>query len=503
MGKSHKVLLMNPPRHNELIGKNPHIVEKHRGYNPPLGILFLGTYLQEHSDHEVELMDCQPPEWSYDELEKILAGKKADIVGITAMTFTLIDVKLLVETIKKVNPDCKIVLGGPHVHIYPEETLRLPGVDFIMQGEGEKAFLQFLNAYPDTAKLREVQGLAYFDKDGTYVNNKIATNTTELDELGYPRRELLDYRRYSSLLGRANMITTMFTSRGCPFRCTFCDRPYSPTISGFRWRSAAHVADEMEACLKLGIGEAVIYDDTFTVRKDRVFELCDEIKKRGLKFKWDIRAHVNTITEDLLAAMKSAGCDRIHYGVECGNDRMMKVIRKNTTVEKVKLATQWTKQAGIEVLTYFIIGQQTEKREDIQDTMRLAQELDPNYAHFTVFCPYPATEIYQMGLDTGVIKSDVWKQFAQDPKPGFELPLWEENFTRYELQEMLVEAYKSFYTRPGYIIRNLKRVRSYGELKRKVKAGISVLTMKPNLPRGAMAAKVHDVVPGASYDVST
>ena len=118
----------------------------------------------------------------------------------------------------------------------------------------------------------------------------------------------------------------MFTSRGCPFRCTFCDRPYSPVISGFRWRSAQHIAEEMEQCLDLGITEAFIYDDTFTVRKDRVHELCDEIIKRKIKFTWDVRAHVNTVNVDLLKHMAEAGCDRIHFGVECGNDRMMKEI---------------------------------------------------------------------------------------------------------------------------------------------------------------------------------
>lgn len=496
------VLLINPPRHHELIGKNPHIVEKHRGYNPPLGIMFLGNYIRQNSPHRVTLMDCQPLEWDYDELEEQLRGHHADVVGITAMTFTLIDVQMTVDTIRTVMPNVKIVLGGPHVHIYPEETLNLRGVDYIVQGEGEKAFVSFLQAFGDKEALKKTGGLAFYDADGTYINNRIAENTDELDTLGYPDRTMLDYTRYTSLLGKSNMVTTMFTSRGCPFRCTFCDRPYSPVISGFRWRSAKSVVDEMEHCLKLGISEAFIYDDTFTVRKDRVFELCDEIQARGLDFRWDIRAHVNTITRELLAAMKKAGCDRIHYGVECGNDRMMKVIHKNTTVEKVKKTVQWTKEAGIEVLAYFILGQQTETLEDIRDTMRLSIELDPNFAHFTVFCPYPATEIYQKGLDEGILKHDSWREFARNPQPGFELPVWEENFTRRELQELLVEAYKGFYLRPAYMARNALKVRSWGEFSRKAKAGLSVFTMKPTLSRGEIAAKVHAAIPGAAYDVS-
>jgi len=166
------------------------------------------------------------------------------------------------------------------------------------------------------------------------------------------------------------VITTMFTSRGCPYRCTFCDRPYSPVLSGFRCRSAGHVADEMEVCLSLRIREAFIYDDTFTVRRDRVFELCDEIDRRGIKFRWDVRAHVNTMTPELLSRMKQAGCDRIHYGVECGNDRMLKVIKKNATIGKVREVVAATKKVGMEVLCYFIIGQQTETASTLRTVMR-------------------------------------------------------------------------------------------------------------------------------------
>ncbi|MDO8629633.1 MAG: radical SAM protein, partial [Phycisphaerales bacterium] len=331
-----RVLLINPPRFSELIGKNPAIVEKHRGFNPPLGILSLAGYLEERAAFPLDLLDAQPRGYTYDQLEEILHSRHADVVGITAMTFTLIDVFKTIRVVRRVMPTAKIVLGGPHVHLYPNETIRHPEVDFLLQGEGEVAFLHLLNNLDNPAAWPHIKGLVYKDDDGRIINNGIAASTENLDELGMPARHLLNVGDYTSLLGRDNVITTMFTSRGCPYRCTFCDRPYSPVLSGFRCRSAKHVADEMELCLSLGIKEAFIYDDTFTVRRDRVFELCDEIKRRGIRFRWDVRAHVNTMTPDLLRRMKQAGCDRIHYGVECGNDRMLKVIKKNTTVAKVR-----------------------------------------------------------------------------------------------------------------------------------------------------------------------
>ncbi|GEM_PF-65122 len=500
-----RVLLINPPRFSELIGKNPAIVEKHRGFNPPLGILSLAGFLETHGNFPIEVIDAQPSRYTYTELSEILRARApADVVGITAMTFTLIDVFKTCRLVRELMPQAKIVLGGPHVHLYPNETIGRPEVDFLVQGEGEFAFLHLLNNLDHPAAWPAIKGLVYQDEHGAIVDNGIAPSAENLDELGMPARHLVNVRDYTSLLGRDNVITTMFTSRGCPYRCTFCDRPYSPVLSGFRCRSAAHVADEMEICLALGIREAFIYDDTFTVRRDRVFELCDEIERRKIRFRWDVRAHVNTMTPDLLRRMKSAGCDRIHYGVECGNDRMLKVIKKNATIAKVREVVAATKAVGMETLCYFIIGQQTETAPDIADTMSLARDLNPNYVHFTIFCPYPGTEIYFKGVESGVIKEDVWRNFASDPRDGFELPVWEENFTRQELREMLVKCYKSFYLRPRFVARSLLRVRGIGELKRKLKAGLSVVGMTANqrLYDGSdMARRARELVPLASYDL--
>ena len=500
-----KVLLINPPRFNELIGKNPAIVEKHRGFNPPLGILSLAGYLEAHTEHKAEVIDAQPNNWSYERLAQEIRKREFDVCGITAMTFTLIDVIKTCKVVRQEKPNAKIVLGGPHVHLFPEETIRREEVDFLIQGEGEIAFADFLDKFRDPVLWPMVPGIVFVGDNGELFNGGIAPSTKDLDTLGFPARHKLDTGMYTSLLGRENTITTMFTSRGCPFRCTFCDRPFSPVISGFRWRSARHVVDEMEMCRDLGINEAFIYDDTFTVRKDRVHEICDEIIRRKVKFTWDVRAHVNTVNVDLLKHMKEAGCDRIHYGVECGNDRMMKEIRKNTNVERVTKAFAATKEVGMETLGYFIIGQQTETADDINDSVALAKKLDPNYVHFTVFCPYPGTEIYMRGLDNGIIKEDVWRMFAEDPKAGYELPVWEENFSRAELREMLVKCYKSFYLRPGYVARSAMRVRGLGEFKRKMRAGLSVVTMRPDQAvfEKGIVDRVRGIVPGSNIDVHT
>jgi len=490
------VLLINAPRFSELIGKNPAIVEKHRGFNPPLGLLYLAGYLEAHSHHRVSVLDAQPKGMTYAQLAQDLSRRSFDVVGLTAMTFTLIDVLKTCQVIRAVNPRAKIVLGGPHVHLFPTETIAREDVDFLIQGEGEIAFLDLLNTIDQPDLWPSVPGLVYRDESNRIRNNGLAPSTSTLDDLGFPARHKLNREDYRSLLGRRTMVTTMFTSRGCPFRCTFCDRPNSPVISGFRWRSAGHIADEIEQCAAMGIDEAFIYDDTFTVRKDRVHDLCDEIIRRKIKFTWDVRAHVNTVDRDLLKHMSEAGCDRIHFGVEVGNDRMMKVIRKNTTVEKVRAAFAAAKKVRMETLGYFMVGQQTETADDIEDTIRLARSLNPTYAHFTIFCPYPGTQIYAQALEQGVLKTDVWRDFVLNPTSDFELPVWEENFTRDELRQILVRMYKTFYMRPGYVIKSLTRIRSSAELMRKARAGLSVFTMTPNQK---LYDQVTQPVEGAAY----
>ncbi|MCG2816435.1 MAG: radical SAM protein, partial [Candidatus Aminicenantes bacterium] len=249
--------------------------------------------------------------------------------------------------------------------------------------------------------------------------------------------------------------------------------------SCFRFRSAKNVVDELCECLELGIKDFLFYDDTFTVNRGRVLDVCEEILARKLNIRWDMRTRVDTVDEEMLKCLKRAGCMAIHYGVESGNDKILKEIKKGFTLQKVKETFKLTQKTGIETLAYFMIGLPSEDRNDIQDSFNLAKELKPHYAHFTIFSPYPGTELYDRGLEKGIIKEkDVWKKFADDPTEEFKIPVWEENFSRDELYEMIVKFYKRFYWRPSYIHSRMLTVRSRDEFLRKARAGLSVFRMK-------------------------
>lgn len=470
-----KVLLINPPRENELVGNNPPLIDEERGYNPPLGLLYLGAYLKRYSRHEVEVIDAQVEELSYSHLKHRISDARPDVVGITAMTFTLLDVIKTARLVKEVASDLPVVIGGPHAYIFPTETAGLQGVDFVLTGEGEKNFFLLLEHLYSDRNFDSVPGLVYNQK-GNLFQNPPARLIEDLDEVPFPDRTLSPYNKYTSVVARRKPITTMITSRGCPYRCSFCARPHLG--KRFRMRSAQNVVNEMEECIKLGIREFLIYDDTFTVNRKRVMDVCDEIVRRKLDIGWDIRARVDSVDEEMLEKLNEANCERIHYGVESGTEKILNVLSKGISTDQARKAIKETKKAGIQTLAYFMIGSPTETREDILKTMDFALELAPDFVHITITTPFPATEIYERGLKQGVFKNDYWREFASAPRPGFRPPYWNEHLCDEELQDLLKSFYKKFYARPKYIFRELKQVKSFREFKTKVKAGLKIFHMK-------------------------
>jgi len=265
----------------------------------------------------------------------------------------------------------------------------------------------------------------------------------------------------------------MFTSRGCPFQCLFCDRPQLGKV--FRARSAKSIVDEMEECAKMGIQEIFIYDDTFGVDRQRVLDICKEIKKRGLSIAWDIRTRVNTVDREVLEALKKAKCQRIHYGVEAGTQKILNVLRKGITLKQVEDAFRITREVGIQTAGYFMIGSPTETKEDILQTIKFMKKIDPDYVHITITTPFPATDLYLMAQRENVLTKDVWRDFAENPKPGFIPPIWEKNLLRAELLSLLKNAYRSFYFRPGYILKRIFQLKSPKDLFQKSLAALKLL----------------------------
>lgn len=467
-----KVLLVNPPIDNMITTNIPKYVDEERGYNPPLGIMYVAAYAEKYTDNKIEIIDILAEELDYASFEREILIRKPDVVGITAMTFTLIDVMIIAKIIKKIDNNIKIVLGGPHVHIYPNETINIPEIDYLVLGEGEITFTELLQNIDNYENLKNIKGLV-FKHNGEIINTGYRDLIKNLDDIPFPARHLTKVELYNSLLSKHSSTTIMMTSRGCPYRCIFCDRPHLGKV--FRARSAENVVDEMQECIDMGIGEFILYDDTFTIDRQRVLDVCQLIDKRGLDISWDIRARVNTVDKEMLTRLKRAGCERIHYGIESANPEILKILRKGITIPEVEKVFKITKGLGIETLAYFMIGSPTETREQILNTINYAKKLDPDYVHFSITTPFPGTELYFMGLREGLFKHDYWKEFAANPTKDFIPQPWDAILNRDELMELLDRAYKSFYTRPTYVIKKIMKVKSPGEFVRKAKAGLKLL----------------------------
>jgi len=467
-----KILLINPPFEYTISSWQPKILEEGLDFLPPLGIMYLAAYLQKETNHEAKILDTQVEQLTYNQVREKIREINPDIVGITAMTFTILDVIKTIQIAKEVNPNIKIILGGPHVSIYPKETINIPGVDFLVLGEGEAVIKQLLENIDYPEKLRQIKGLV-FHQGREIINTGQADFIQNLDALPFPARHLTPYQKYFSVVSSRKPVTTMFTSRGCPYKCSFCDRPHLGKI--FRARSAKNVVDEMEACQKMGIKEIFIYDDTFGVDRQRVLDICSEIIKRNLNIVWDIRTRVNTVDEEILKALKKAGCQRTNYGVEAGTQRILDILRKGITLEQIEKAFKITKEAGLETIGYFMIGSPTETREDVIQTIRLMKKLNPDYVHITITTPFPSTDLYKMALREKIIPGDIWQEFAKNPQPGFIPPVWEKELNREELFDLLKKAYQSFYLRPGFIFKKICQLKSGAELLRKTKAALNLL----------------------------
>jgi len=466
-----KVLLVNPPAKYTIIANNPPFIDTQRGYNPPLGLFYIAAYALENSSHHIEVLDTQVEKLTYEELKEKIRIKKPEVVGITALTLTMVDVLKTAQLVKETSKNIKVVLGGSQVNLYPQETINFPEIDFLVLGEGEITFTHLLNNIENPQKLKEIKGLVFKEK-GEIINTGFPGFISDLDSLPHPARKLTPYKKYNSLLAKRSPITTMITSRGCPYNCLFCDRPHLGRR--FRVRSAQNVVEEMEECRDMGIKEFLIYDDTFTVNRPRVLNICEEIISRKLDIGWDIRGRVDNVDAEMLKRMKEAGCERIHYGVEAGTEKILQVLRKGITLEQARETFKLTKKAGISTLAYFMIGSPQEKREDILKTIQFAKELDPDFVHITITTPFPGTALYGMGLEKGII-DDFWGKFSRNPKSNFPVQYWEEHLTAEQLQTLLGYAYKSFYLRPQYIIKEISKTKSFPEFKRKIKAGLKIV----------------------------
>jgi len=470
-----KIALLLPPLENKVkyfTGWQLNVSDY--GTFPPLGLLYIATVLKEQvKDVEVRIFDCPAQKIGYPELKTILENYAPDVVGMTVFTMCLVDVLKVACLAKSVNKNTHICVGGPHLFIYPRQTLEYPDVDSIIVGEGESAFVELIKQLKTRQTTSNIKGL-YFKADRAKTDFPKAV-IENLDELPYFDTDFINKSIYYSTVGRQRNVITLLTARGCPYQCTFCDVPYKY----FRGRSIENILGEIKLRLKEGYKEIFFYDDTFNITPGRVIDLSKRIIEEGLKFEWSFRGRVNSVTFEMLEAARQAGCQRIHFGIETGTDEGLMQLKKGITVEQIKNAISWCRKLKVRTIGDFIIGLPFEKsKEDVLNNVDRLIGFFVDYAQFNFLQPIPGSEIYESGMKNGVIDPAKWEGFVRNPHPDFQPPLWTEYLKREDIANLLYLAYQRFYVRPAYILKEFFSLTSFHEFKRVLTGGVKILFKK-------------------------
>ena len=418
---------------------------------PPLGLAYLASALGRER-HRVGILDAFAMGMSWGDFESEVKREKADLIGIGGMTPT-IDNTLRAARICRPHTRT-LVVGGPHLSVRQQEFFReCPEADFGIVGEGEGAFSALVRNLEEGKDPWEVPGLV-----GPEKTNPPGKFIDDLDSIPFPSRHLMPNHAYRYALWPGKKITTLITSRGCPYHCIFCDK----SVFGSRWRarSPRNVLDEMEQIVKdFKIRSIILYDDLFTVNKQRAIEICQGILDRGLRFEWKCEGRVDRVDEEILRWMKKAGCSLIAYGVESGNQEGLDYLQKKITLSQVRRAFELTHRAGIRPMAYFILGIPVETFEQSLKTVEFARELKPEYAQFSILSPYKGTKLYEEALAKGWYREvDANNPFDKDQKRP---ALLSENWSEEKLKEILKQAHRRFYFRGGYVLRRLRAVKSF------------------------------------------
>ncbi|MFX1450728.1 MAG: B12-binding domain-containing radical SAM protein, partial [Promethearchaeota archaeon] len=278
-----KITLINPIFQKSVYSPLPRIIEKSRGKFPPLGLAYLAGIL-EKNNHKVYIIDQDVYQYSDRQMKQILKHQKPEIVGITCTSFTFHQARRVAKLVKSIFPEIKIVIGGPHVSIYPKEVLVNDCFDIGVMGDGEITIIEILKTIEQNLSLKNIQGIVYKENNVIKIND-LRPPIKNLDELPFPAYHLLPINEYFDAMSKIQPFFTIITSRGCPFNCIFCLRSSGIHFGKkTRFRSTANIIKEIEILInKYKIREIFFYDDTFTINQKRIFELCQQIIKKKLK----------------------------------------------------------------------------------------------------------------------------------------------------------------------------------------------------------------------------
>ena len=433
---------------------------------PALGLGYLATVVRKR--HNVKLVDCIKERISRPEgLKDIIEKFKPDVIGIQCYTFHLKFIKEVFKIAKRISRSIICVVGGPHPSAVPKETMEWFSqyLDYGFQAEAEIGFSKLLDGIcANNLDIESVPGLIWRKGDEIKLNpNKLVE---DLDALGYPAWDMIRPSTYPEAqhgaFFRKFPIAPVIVTRGCPYPCTFCA---AEKISGKRVRrhSIKYILDEIEMLYRhFKIREFHIIDDNFTFDLNYVKNLLKGLMGLGLDISWATPngVRLDKLDEELLKLMKQSGMYLISAGIESGSDRILRLMKKETTTAQIKDNIKMIRRAGIEIAGFFIMGYPGETKEDIERTIRFACDLDLVRANFFTYLPFPGTESFNELKENGMLGKVDWDNFY-----FMSAPYVPSGMTRQELKKYHRKAFLRFFLRPRILIQNIMQIRSLRHLK--------------------------------------
>lgn len=442
---------------------------------PSLGLAYLAA-VAEGSGHRARILDASL-DGEADRLDRLVEEFHPQVVGITVTTPVFANAVRIALRLRRLLPEGVFICGGAHASACPEEAIESRAFDYVVCGEGERTFAELLNFIerPGPLNAGDIKGIVFRQAD-KIVSTPTRPRIEDLDSLPMPARHLLPplgaYHPTPASFRRLPL-AVVITSRGCPSRCTFCDR----AVFGerFRQHSVRRVMEEVEEVVaRHGAREVRFFDDTFTLNPAFVEGICRAMQGFRPYTPWTCLTKVSAVNFDMLRLMRQSGCWQVLFGLESGDDYILSRLGKENTVRQNIEAVHWAKKAGLSVRADFLVGSPWETRESLARTVALAKKLPLDFAHFNKFVPLPGTAIYQELKAKGAHISFGKGASINDQCNFVYVP---PALSEAEYRRLLNLAYKDFYLRPLYILRKLLSVRTFSELVGYLKGAVSILSL--------------------------
>jgi radical SAM superfamily enzyme YgiQ (UPF0313 family) len=459
-----KIALIQYPLGHKVFSENLRFVDEEFTLSPPIILAYIAAIL-ERAGHEVMIVDANVLKLTPEQTLSRIKDFNPDIIGFRSDSYWFHRVVEWAAFFKR-ETGAKIMIGGIHVTLYPEETLAYEWFDYGIKGEAINALPQMLEALRVNSDLRNIPGVIFKDA-GKVIVTEASDIFADFNDYPFPARHLLPNHLYYSFTSQRKNFTIMLTATGCPYGCSFCAINRNP----YRVRRPESVGDELEECYRrYNIREVDFFDATFFVDKQRSLRICEEILKRKLDIDWTCRARVDTVDDEILSAAAKAGCRKIYYGIESGSQKVLDQVSKGVTKVQIAKAIRLTRKHGIGTLGFFMVGNPCDTKETIEESIRFAKELKLDFIQVCRTIAKPNTGLHdQLMKETG---KDHWREYTLDCGREARLPTPWTPLTDTETDFYVRRFYRDFYFRPSIILDRLAHLKSGNELIKYVRAAM-------------------------------